>query len=129
MKKSILKFFLTSIPDIHLATYTLAGLAFLSMMMGLVRDHLLAFNFGAGESLDIYFAAFRIPDLLFASVASFMSVYALLPLFEEKELKGNLKEFVNNIFSFFSILLIFGAVIAFFLMPFIIETFFLIIFR
>ena len=34
----------------------------LSRILGLVRDRLLASNFGAGQVLDAYYAAFKIPD-------------------------------------------------------------------
>lgn len=40
-----------------------SGLA--SRVLGLYRDRLLADRFGAGEVLDAYFAAYRIPDLLY----------------------------------------------------------------
>lgn len=124
MVKKLLKVFSSSTSDIHYATYIIAGLAFLSLLLGLVRDHLLASTFGAGEALDLYFASFRVPDIIYGAIASFMSVYALLPFFEEKELNKRLKEFVNNIFSFFFTLMIFLGVIAFIFMPFITGIFF-----
>ena len=36
-----------------------------SRFLGLIRDRLLAGTFGAGDELDIYYAAFRIPDLVY----------------------------------------------------------------
>jgi len=36
-----------------------------SRFLGLIRDHILAGTFGAGEILDIYYASFRIPDLIY----------------------------------------------------------------
>ena len=73
----------------HQAAYLLAAFAFLSQLLGLVRDRLLAANFGASHTLDIYYAAFRVPDLLFATVASLLSLYALIPaltlLIKERE--------------------------------------------
>lgn len=45
------------------AIIALAGLA--SRLLGVFRDRLLADRFGAGEVLDAYFAAYRIPDLLY----------------------------------------------------------------
>ncbi|MBP7770807.1 MAG: hypothetical protein KA066_02785, partial [Candidatus Pacebacteria bacterium] len=64
----------------HQAAYLLAAFAFLSQMLALVRDRLFAAEFGASHTLDVYYAAFRIPDLLFATVASLLSLYALLPV-------------------------------------------------
>jgi len=37
----------------------------ISAILGLIRDRLLAGRFGAGIELDIYFAAFRIPDFVY----------------------------------------------------------------
>jgi len=72
----------------HQAAYLLAFFALLSQLLALVRDRLLASNFGAGETLDLYYAAFRIPDLLFATVASLLSLYALLPILSRLEAGG-----------------------------------------
>lgn len=36
-----------------------------SRLLGVLRDRVLAGQFGAGDTLDIYYAAFRIPDLIF----------------------------------------------------------------
>jgi putative peptidoglycan lipid II flippase len=47
------------------AAALLAFSALLSRLLGLFRDRLLAGRFGAGEELDIYFAAFRIPDFVY----------------------------------------------------------------
>lgn len=64
----------------HQAAYLLAAFALLSQTLALVRDRLFAAHFGASHTLDVYYAAFRIPDLLFATVASLLSLYALLPV-------------------------------------------------
>ncbi|MDE1924945.1 MAG: hypothetical protein KGH79_02070 [Patescibacteria group bacterium] len=64
----------------HEAAYVLAGFALLSQVLALLRDRILAAQFGASHTLDLYYAAFRIPDFLFATVASLLSLYALLPV-------------------------------------------------
>lgn len=69
----------------HQAAYLLAGFALGSQLLALLRDRLLASAFGAGHTLDLYYAAFRIPDLLFATVASLLSLYALLPVLSRLE--------------------------------------------
>ena len=38
--------------------------SFLSFILGLLRDRLLTSTFGAGNTLDVYYAAFRIPDFV-----------------------------------------------------------------
>ena len=40
----------------------------LSRIMGLLRDRLLAGTFGASVDLDIYYAAFRMPDLIYSII-------------------------------------------------------------
>mgnify|MGYP001559266045 CR=1 FL=1 len=68
---------------LHQAAFLLAGASLLSQFLGLLRDRLLAGTFGAGRELDIYYAAFRIPDLLYVTVASFVSVTVLIPVLTE----------------------------------------------
>ena len=69
----------------HEAAYVLAAFALGSQLLALVRDRLLAANFGASHELDVYYAAFRIPDFLFATIASLLSLYALLPVLTRLE--------------------------------------------
>ncbi len=64
----------------HEAAYVLAGFALASQLLALLRDRILAASFGASHTLDLYYAAFRVPDFLFATVASLLSLYALLPV-------------------------------------------------
>ncbi len=64
---------------LHQAAYLLASLTLASQLLALVRDRLFAHQFGAGEMLDLYYAAFRVPDLVFALVASLVSAYVLIP--------------------------------------------------
>ena len=68
------------ISGLHQAAYVLAGLTLASQMLALVRDRIFATSFGAGETLDLYYAAFKVPDFVFALVASLVSAYVLIPL-------------------------------------------------
>lgn len=74
---------------LHQAAYVLAGLTLASQVLALLRDRLFAHLFGAGEVLDLYYAAFRIPDLVYAMIVSLVSAYVLIPrlagLLEDKE--------------------------------------------
>ena len=67
------------IRGLHQAAYLLAGLTLASQGLALVRDRIFAHTFGAGQVLDLYYAAFRVPDLVFALVASLVSAYVLIP--------------------------------------------------
>ncbi|KKW37710.1 MAG: Integral membrane protein MviN [Candidatus Adlerbacteria bacterium GW2011_GWB1_54_7] len=94
---------------LHQAAYLLALFALLSQILALVRDRLLAGSFGASETLDLYFAAFRLPDLLFASIASLLSLYALMPALSrlESESEGYAASFLRR-----SLLVFFAAMAA-----------------
>ena len=76
------------IQGMHQAAYLLALFALLSQLLALVRDRLFASSFGASTTLDIYYAAFRMPDLLFATIASLLSLYALLPVLSRLHSQG-----------------------------------------
>ncbi len=58
---------------------TVAGLA--SRILGLLRDRLLASTFGAGDTLDVYYAAFRVPDLIYNLLILGALSAAFIPLF------------------------------------------------
>ncbi|OGG65013.1 hypothetical protein A3C94_01425 [Candidatus Kaiserbacteria bacterium RIFCSPHIGHO2_02_FULL_55_17] len=67
------------IRGLHQAAYLLAALTLASQILALLRDRIFAHTFGAGHVLDLYYAAFRVPDLVFALVASLVSAYVLIP--------------------------------------------------
>lgn len=119
MVKRFLEMMGKEIGGLHEAAYLLAFFAFLSQILALVRDKLLAFNFGAGHDLDIYYAAFRIPDLIFVSIASMVSASVLVPFFIERfnrdEDKG--KRFIDSIFTAFFLSIVVVSAITYFVMP------------
>ncbi len=63
------------------ATVILAVASLVSRLFGLLRDRTLASHFGASEVLDAYFAAFRIPDLVFNLLILGALSSAFIPLF------------------------------------------------
>jgi len=96
--------------SITAAAYVLAVSSFVSALLGLLRDRLLAGRFGAGENLDIYYAAFRIPNLVYGLLVSGGIIAAFLPVFSEyfnkdKKKAWDLTSNSLNIFLFFSILI------------------------
>ena len=119
MVRKILGFLYRETNTINQAALLLGLFAFLSQVLAFLRDRLLAHIFGAGSELDIYYAAFRIPDLIFVAAASVVSLSVLIPFIIEEENRGPeaLRSFINDIFSFFSVLIIVISSLAFFLMP------------
>jgi len=72
------------------AAIIVAGFSILSRVVGFVRDRILAGQFGAGEDLDVYFAAFRIPDFLFQMIVVGALSASFIPLFSKYyRLKGH----------------------------------------
>jgi len=126
MVKRIFNIFNREIKGLHEAAYLLAFFAFLSQLLGLIQDRILASSFGAGSLLDVYYSSFRIPDFIFATVASLVSLSVLIPFISEKIKVGGdePKKFIGSIFSFFSILIFSTSVIVFFLIPYLIPIIF-----
>jgi putative peptidoglycan lipid II flippase len=106
--------------SISLASLILAVSYFFSALLGLLRDHLLAGRFGAGNELDVYYAAFTVPDfialiLVFGAVSS-----AIIPIFSSY-LVGSEDEawhYVSNLLNIFLIFLISICVIFIIFAPF-----------
>lgn len=111
------------IRGLHEAAYVLAAFAFISLVLALVRDKLLAYSFGAGNILDLYYSSFRIPDFIFAAIGSLASASILLPFFIEhfgkSEQEG--RRFSDSIFTvFFGAMAVISA-IAYALVPYIVP--------
>ncbi|MDE2037993.1 MAG: hypothetical protein KGI69_02090 [Patescibacteria group bacterium] len=111
------------IRGLHEAAYLLGAFALLSLILALVRDKLLAYTFGAGHTLDIYYAAFRVPDFLFASVGSIVSASILLPYFISRfgESKEEGRAFSDAMFTVFFGAMVAASVVAFVVAPWLIP--------
>lgn len=109
------------IGGLHEAAFLLGLSAFCSQLLGLVRDRLLAGQFGAGSDLDVYYGAFRLPDLLYVSVASFVSVTVLIPFILDglnNNDKAGVKKLLNQLFTLFTLVMIAVSVIAYLALPY-----------
>lgn len=62
-------------------TAIVGGAFVASRLLGLIRENLIAREFGAGATLDAYVAAFRIPDLLFLVIMAGSFGAAFIPVF------------------------------------------------
>lgn len=113
--------------NINQAAIILGSFTLLSQILGLVRDRSFAHFLGPSATLDVYYAAFKIPDFIFMSVASLASVTVLLPFLVEKlgvqadgELNGNsarAKKFLNDTFTVFLLAMVVVSIAAFIFMP------------
>lgn len=98
------------VASFHAAALILGAAAFAAKLLGLARDRLLAHTFGAGEVLDTYYAAFQLPDILFAAFLLGAASAAVLPIFLDAEQRGPAaaERFVSNLLTTFAL----GAVLA-----------------
>ncbi|MDZ4299875.1 MAG: lipid II flippase MurJ [Candidatus Sungbacteria bacterium] len=71
------------ISNVHTAALLLGAAGLLSRLLALLRDRLLTAHFGIGRELDIYNAAFQIPDFMSVLFLLGAGTSAILPLFQE----------------------------------------------
>ena len=117
----IFKIFGKEYENLNQAAILLGVFALLSQILALFRDRLIAHFIGPSITLDIYYASFRIPDLIFISIASLASITVLIPFLVAKMKDGLITEearkFFNDIFTVFFFVMILVSLFVFFLMP------------
>jgi putative peptidoglycan lipid II flippase len=91
---------------IKTATFIMVFSVLISRVLGLLRDRFLAGYFGASVDLDIYFTAFRIPDLVYSIIFAGGITVSFLPIFSEyfKKDKQEAWKVVNYVLNIFFIL-------------------------
>jgi putative peptidoglycan lipid II flippase len=115
----IKRLFSSQIKSITGAAILLGVASFISRVIGVLRDRIFAHEFGAGQVLDAYYAAFRIPDLVYnllvigALSAGFIPVF--LKIYEKNKKKS--WEVTNNVLHILGLGLIIVCVILFILTP------------
>lgn len=73
--------FKRQINSITVAATLVAFSSLASRLLGIIRDRILAGQFGAGTTLDIYYAAFRIPDLIYNLIVLGALSAGFIPIF------------------------------------------------
>lgn len=112
---------------INEAAFLLGLFTLVSQLLGLVRDRLLATYVGAGPELDAYYAAFKIPDFLFITVATLASITVLLPALTRKYGEGSpdqvkkFNEYINQIFTLLTLFLVIVSIILWVVLPLLIP--------
>lgn len=90
--------------SMHQAALLLGVFSLTSQLLGLVRDRALVSHLGPSLSLDVYYAAFRVPDFVYTVVASLVAVTAIIPFLVDKDQKESHREaraFLDRIFTAF----------------------------
>ncbi len=110
----IKKIFFSQIDSLASAAIVLGFFSLASKVLGLVRDRILYSTFGAGDDLDMYYAAFRIPDTIFnlliigALSASFVPI--LSKYFYQKE-DARAWKTINDVLNIFLFGIILGGLV------------------
>lgn len=92
------------------AAIVISGATLLSRLVGIIRDRTFTHYFGAGPVTDAYFAAFKIPDLIYnllivgALTAGFIPTFT--KLFYKNEDKTEAWKLANNIINIIAVSLV-----------------------
>ncbi|HQB50603.1 MAG TPA: murein biosynthesis integral membrane protein MurJ [bacterium] len=101
-----------SIDSVGWAAIVIGLSSFISRFLGVFRDRILAGQFGAGDELDAYYAAFRVPDLIYnllvlgALSAGFVPIFISLLNEEKDEQKKDAWRFANLVANSLLIILV-----------------------
>jgi len=94
----------------------------MSRALGILRDRVLAGEFGAGSELDMYFAAFRIPDLLFNLLVLGALSAGFIPVFTTYlSNKKKAWELVNIILNLIFVALVLITILLIILTPWLVK--------
>jgi putative peptidoglycan lipid II flippase len=126
MVQQVMKTVYREIRGLHQAAYILAIFTVGSQLLALIRDRVLAHQFGAGPELDLYYTAFRIPDVLYVLFASTLSVYVLIPFVSQKLEQGvdAARAFLSQFLTLFIVFYSIVALCAIIWAPYIASVFF-----
>ena len=97
----------------------IAVFSVISKLLGLIRNRLLASNFGAGDILDTYFAAFKIPDLIFNILILGALSASFIPIFVDywSKNKEETWRMTSSVLNILLISLIIISAVLFFIAP------------
>jgi len=101
----------------------IALFSILSRLLGLFRDRLLSSTFGAGQTLDAYYAAFRLPDLIFNTLILGALSSAFIPIFLKywNKDKDEAWRITNSVFNILFFLVLILALVAFIFAPLVVK--------
>jgi len=100
------------------ASLVLVGATALSNVLGVIRDHFLASNIPT-DRLDVYYAAFRLPDFVFYILIAGAISAAVIPVLSQvvKKDETEAKKLVSNVFTIGICALIIALGLLYLLMP------------
>lgn len=118
-----IKFLNREFATVHAAALLLGAAGLASRLLGVLRDRLLAARFGAGRELDIYYAAFQVPDFVATLFLLGAASAAIIPIFQEHTRRRveSGRELVSELTAIFLLAAAGIGVVAFFAAPFLIR--------
>ena len=114
------RFWNSETDNVTTAALIVGAASFVSRIVGVVRDRILASTFGAGDVLDAYYAAFKIPDFLYNLVILGALSAAFIPVFTEYLEKKDRHEawrLAERVLSIVAGVMIVSSIVLFFFMP------------
>src|SRR3989338_3426007 len=119
--EKIFKIFGKEYGNINQAALLMGSFTLISQILGLFRDRFIAHFIGPSPILDTYYAAFRIPDFIFLSIASLVSITVIIPFVINKmansKFTDEAQKFLNDIFTGFLYMIVLISLIIFIFMP------------
>src|SRR3990167_1794291 len=123
--EKIFRIFSKEYGNINQAALLLGFFAFLSQILALFRDRSIAHFIGPSSTLDAYYAAFRVPDLIFIGIASLASITVLIPFIVARmsgeKVTPQARKYLNDVFTIFLSVMILVSLVAFLLMPYLVS--------
>lgn len=119
--EKLIKIFSKESVNINQAALLLGFFTLMSQILALFRDRSIAHFIGPSPSLDAYYAAFRLPDLIFICIASLASITVLVPFLTAKmngeKVTEEARKYLNDVFTIFFLVLVLVSALAFVLLP------------
>lgn len=100
--------------NLYKNTFIISLFTILSQALGVLRDKLLISVVGVGITLDIYNAAFKIPDIVMAIIIPFAGITVIVPLLTASIIKNNQEELykkLSTLFVFFNLTMAFFCIL------------------
>ncbi|MGB9848064.1 MAG: murein biosynthesis integral membrane protein MurJ [Minisyncoccia bacterium] len=123
MNKFVEKIFNFESKTISGGAVIIAFFYLLNGLIALLRNGILAYQFGASRILDIYWASFRVPDLIYVIFISGALSAGFIPFFAEKlnKSKEEAWQLANNILSTIILVLFIAALLILIVAPLIVK--------
>lgn len=118
------KIFFNSIEGINSAAFIIGIFGLASKALGFARDWILAGIFGVGDKLDMYYAAFRIPDTVFNLLILGALSASFVPILSGYYYKKDTEKFfklISNVLNIFTLAVMVASVLMFVFAPYFLK--------